>query len=270
MNEYWIPLTLINNFFIKPDKIIMDAGLKYRFIDHWKKYFGSAELPITFYYSYNDDSAAKFISREKWHCFICDLSKVRKGESIAFDFESLGCNGAKRYLGFTHKLSPDFQYFLSCGIPGKLEGERYLKNPELVKEWMNKHEPIQGKEGKYIIFKRWDKLNEKDKPEVIIFFAKPDVLSGLFTLANFDQAKTDSTIAPFGAGCGSIVHYPYLEKDRERPRAVLGMFDPSARPCVQDNILTFAVPMAKFESMVNNMEESFLITDSWKEVSRRI
>jgi len=30
---------------------------------------------------------------------------------------------------------PHFEYFLSCGIPGKLEGERYKKSPELVKEF---------------------------------------------------------------------------------------------------------------------------------------
>lgn len=30
---------------------------------------------------------------------------------------------------------PNFEYFLSCGIPGKLEGERYKKTPELVRSW---------------------------------------------------------------------------------------------------------------------------------------
>ncbi len=35
---------------------------------------------------------------------------------------------------------PDFEYFLSCGIPGKLEGERYKKSPEMVKEYL-KHTP---------------------------------------------------------------------------------------------------------------------------------
>ena len=50
--------------------------------------------------------------------------------------------------------------------------------------------------------------------------------------------------------------YPYQEKDQSRPRGVLGMFDVSARPFVPDNKLTFAVPLNKFMSMVNNMEES--------------
>jgi hypothetical protein len=37
-----------------------------------------------------------------------------------------------------------------------------------------------------IVFKRWDTLDEADSPEVVIFFAPPDVISGLFTLAIAD------------------------------------------------------------------------------------
>src|SRR5574341_1501771 len=99
--------------------------------------------------------------------------------------------------------------------------------------------------------------------EVVIFFAKPDVLSGLFTLAGFDTAEPNGVISSFGSGCGAIVQYPYLEKDSGNPRAVLGMFDVSARPYVREDELTLAVPMKKFVTMVGNMEESFLITGSW-------
>ena len=55
-----------------------------------------------------------------------------------------------------------------------------------------------------------------------------------------------------------------------RDGTVLGMFDVSARPCVPKHTLTFTVPFARFEQMVANMDESFLITDSWKQVKRRI
>jgi hypothetical protein len=48
------------------------------------------------------------------------------------------------------------------------------------------------------------------------------------------------------------------------------MFDPSARPCVPADVLTFAVPMKKFEKMLSYMEESFLITDTWNEIRNRI
>jgi hypothetical protein len=48
------------------------------------------------------------------------------------------------------------------------------------------------------------------------------------------------------------------------------MFDVSARPGVDTNSLTFSVPMKKFERMVADMDESFLITPSWEKVRARM
>jgi uncharacterized protein (DUF169 family) len=247
----------------------MEKEIKDKFLTLWKKYFKNADLPITFYYSKSDGNAKAAVKPKKWRCFIADLGKVRKGQDLYFNKESLGCNGGKRYLGYTKQLAPDFRYFLSCGIEGKLEGERYKKTPEIVDELI-KHQINLPIDNKNIVFKRWDKLTERDNPEVIIFFATPDVLSGLFTLASFDSADQQSSVTPFGAGCSSIVHYPYLEKDKEDPKAIIGMFDASARPCVPENTLSFAVPFKKFVKMLNDMEESFLITDTWNTVMKRI
>ena len=66
---------------------------------------------------------------------------------------------------------------------------------------------------RFIVFKRWDSLNESDEPDVVIFFVPPDVLSGLFELANFEEAEPDNVFAPWGSGCSSIVTYPFLEKE---------------------------------------------------------
>ena len=73
-----------------------------------------------------------------------------------------------------------------------------------------------------------------------------------------------------GAGCSSIVHYPWHEQQSEDPRAVLGMMDPSARPCVPLDMLTFAVPMKLFITIVKDMRESFLMTPGWDRVRRKI
>jgi len=247
----------------------MDIKIKQEFMRLWKKYFNGAELPITFYYTDEVGRAVLVKPTSEHQCVICDLSKVRKGESLCFAADSIGCGGGKRYLGFTPEIMPNFEYFLSCGIPGKLEGERYKKTPELVKEAMKKLPQFEAA-AEFIVFKRWDMLEESDDPEVVVFFAEPDVLSGLFTLTNFDEADPRGVFAPFAAGCGSMVQYPYLEKNSDRPRAVLGMFDVSARPCVPEDVLTFSVPINKFIRMVENMEESFLITSSWSKVSKRI
>ncbi len=113
-------------------------------------------------------------------------------------------------------------------------------------------------------------MEESDDPEVVIFYARPDVLSGLFTLTGFDVSDVDGVRSPFGAGCATIVQYPYLEIESDLPKGIIGMFDVSARPFVGVNELTLAIPMKKFMIMVENMEESFLITESWEKVKRRI
>jgi len=247
----------------------MDRQIKEKFLNLWRQYFGGAELPVIFYYSLGPAGAERAKPPSKHRCFLIDLAKVRRGESVCFDVDSLGCAGAKRYLGFSQEIMPDFEYFLSCGIPGKLEGERYKKSPELVQEAMKKMGQFQAPEP-FIIFKRWDRIEGREHPDVVIFFAPPDVLSGLFTLANFDEVDPNGVFAPFASGCASIVQYPYFEKNSSRPRGVLGMFDVSARPWVSEDVLTFSLPMNKFLRMVENMEESFLMTSSWAMVKERI
>jgi uncharacterized protein (DUF169 family) len=247
----------------------MDSKFRERFTTLWREYFDGAELPISFYYT-DDPRPLEPVKAPTVHqCLIGVLAKVRNGQSLCFDGDSIGCGGGKRYTGFTQEMRPNFEYFLSCGIPGEMEGERYKKSPELVREVM-KRMPQFKAPAKFIVFKRWDSLGESDHPDVVIFYAKPDVLSGLFTLINYDEVEQNGVLTPFAAGCGSIVLYPYLEKDAQRPRGVIGMFDVSARPYVNKEELTFAVPMAKFRRMVENMEESFLITPSWAKVKKRI
>jgi hypothetical protein len=150
-----------------------------------------------------------------------------------------------------------------------MEGERYKKSPDLVRQMLEAR-VSSAAPGQTIAFTPWDQLAEADDPAVIVFFATPDVLAGLFTLANYDEADLQAVIAPMGAGCASIVYHPHLELGSPHPRAVLGMFDVSARPCVAPGELTFAVPWPKFVRMVDNMDESFLITGSWDRVRARI
>jgi len=134
-----------------------------------------------------------------------------------------------------------------------------------------KHSPRFPAPGKYLLAKRWDRLAPADAPEVVVFFAPPDVLAGLFTLAGFEEAEPAGAVfAPFAAGCGTLVLYPFLEARAAKPRCVLGLFDVSARPYIEPERLSFAVPHVRFARMVANMDESFLITGSWEKVRRRI
>jgi len=247
----------------------MDLKIKNEFLEKWGKYFGESELPIVFYYMEDPGDIARANIPKGRSCIICELALVRSGTSLAWNVNSLACGGARRYFGYTRKMRPKFEYFLSTGIPDEMEGERYIRTPEMVKEIITNVRCIPA-EGKYIVFKRFDQLGPEDEPIGVIFFAMPDVLSGLFTLANFDQAEGNGVIAPFGSGCSAIVHHTYFENEKENPKAVLGMFDPSARPCVPKDTLSFSIPMKKFVKLVGYMDESFLITETWEEIKKRL
>ena len=247
----------------------MNQIIRTGFIQQWNKYFPTAELPVTYYYTdqVTEDELADTVQEDR--CLVGNLNRVRQGHPYVYSGDMPGCSGGKRYSGFSQSLSPTFEYFLSCGIPGQLEGERYKKSPELVRETMKGWYTFKAP-GKYLVFKRWDKLEEQDEPLAVIFFAAGDILAWLFTLANFDAPDPHGVIAPMGSGCSSILANPLREAKSKQPRAVLGMFDVSARPYVPAHTLTFTVPMPRFREMVANMDESFLITHSWQVVQERI
>lgn len=246
----------------------MEAEIRNKFIALWKKYFGESELPIAGYYS-SSDEGIRTVGKPSGHsCLIAQLTQVRRGEALCFNPDSVNCGGGKRYLGFTDQINERFEYFLSNGEDGGF-CERYKQSPDLVDK-MLKTIPRLPLPGENLIFKRWDKLEEKDAPQFIVFFALPDVLSGLFTLARFDNNEPDAVIAPFGAGCTSIIYYPYREYLEGGKKTIIGMFDPSARKCLKENILSFSMSIGRFLELIEIMEESFLITPTWEFMRKRL
>jgi len=243
--------------------------IKHKFMKKWTGYFPTAALPIAFYYTDDKSRAEPVAPPTEWRCLIAQLARVRHGRQLLFDMNSIGCGGGRQYAGFDEPEQPGFEHFLSCGIPGKIEGLRYKKTPEMVREQMDAQPEFKAP-GKFIVFKRWDMLDADDDPRVVIFFSPPDIISALYNLANFDETDPNMVITPTGSGCSQIIYFPYHESQSTRPRCILGMFDLSARPYVPKNIFTFAAPLSKFLCMIDNMDESFLITDTWKRLKKRI
>jgi len=247
----------------------MDILLRDRFTALWQKHFPGADLPVTFEYRTAPGSAATIPPPDGWRCVICQLNRARNGTPLVFDSRSVTCRGGLMYTGFSQDRPQGFRYFLSTGKPGVVEGERYKQSPEIVDAWERLIPPFHA-EGKELHATRWDQLAEADHPEVVVFFVRPEVMSGLFTLANFDRADPYGVICPMGAGCASIIYYPWLEQQKDDPRVVMGMFDPSARKCVPLDVMTIAFPMKRFTKVVGFMEESFLITPTWDTVKKKI
>jgi uncharacterized protein (DUF169 family) len=247
----------------------MDKRFMEYFTDRWRKYFSGADLPICFYYTDEVPDEERLERGAGHRCLICNLDRVREGRTYVYHAMTPGCPGGKRYSGFVTELRPDFEYFLSCGIPGKMAGERYKKCPELVRQFLQ-ISPAAKAPAQFLVFKRWDKLLASEQPLAVVFFAKPDVLAGLFTLANYDLGAGPGVVTPMGSGCSTILSLPLREAQADQPKCILGMFDISARPCVPADTLTFTIPWQRFQQMAANMDESFLVTESWAAVRARL
>ncbi len=245
---------------------VIDPEKYRRFYDR----LGLREHPLIALYS-NEKPADGISPKETGHvCMFALLRRTReRGETACFDEEHTGCDGGAFYMGFRFTPRPKIEYFLSCGIPGEMEGERYIKTPEIARRYFASVRPPKAP-GRYCLFKPLNKQTAEDKPEVVIFFAPPDVLSGLVVLTHYATERADAVSLPFSSGCGSILTHPLKEAEQENPRAVLGLFDVSARPFVEPDVLTLAMPTRLFLALLDSQEESFLITGSWRKIRERM
>jgi uncharacterized protein (DUF169 family) len=238
-------------------------------LKQFQEILGLKESPVGIYYT-NDEPEGVAPKEGISGCMIGLLQNARKkGKTVYFDKAHFGCPGGAYYMGFFESPKPNIEYFLSCGIPGEMEGERYIKTPERAREYFAKMIPRRAP-ATYCVFKPIEQFQSGIEPEVVAFFAPPDILSGLFTLTNYALERTDAVYAPFGSGCGTILTYPLKEAAKEQPRAILGMFDVSARPMVEKDVLTLAMPYSVFLKLLENVSGSFLQTESWKKVHHRI
>jgi hypothetical protein len=89
-------------------------------------------------------------------------------------------------------------------------------------------------------------------------------------LNTFYQPGNDNVIIPFASGCQSTCLIPWNEASRERPKAVVGMTDISARPVIDPDLLSFTAPFAMFLEMESNIPGSFLEKGAWQKVISRI
>ncbi|MDF9830663.1 DUF169 domain-containing protein [Parabacteroides sp. PF5-6] len=229
------------------------------FIDNYREAFGEkAELPIVFWYS--DIALA---DTEKINgCFFKGLKTVREGNPISLNAEVIGCGGGKFYTGFT-EMPERVPNFVSLK-------EKYKKTPEMVVEFIEQlGVPLTNR--KYLNFTRIDQVETFDKVEGLLFLATPDILSGLTTWAYFDNNSEDAVTSMFGSGCSAVVTNVVVENHKGGKRTFIGFFDPSVRPYVEADILSFVIPISRFKEMYYTMRESSLFdTHAWKKIRERI
>jgi len=203
-------------------------------------------------------------------CVIGNIWRARKKKTAAyFDKERFGCLGGAFYLGFLKPQLNFITYYVSTGIPDQMEGEHYLESPEVTRDFFNTIDPPPAP-ARYCVFAPVTQFKKETPPELVIFFARAEVISGLNQLATFVTNDFEAVYSPFGAGCSNIVTWPLRYLAQGKLKAVLGGWDPSDRKFLKTDEITFTVPFEMFQRMVNRWPESFLTTKTWAMVRKKI
>lgn len=229
------------------------------FINNYKEAFGEkTELPLVFWYSDSPVTEPQKING----CFFKGMKTVRGGSPISLDIDTIGCGGGKLYTGYTD-MPERVPNFVSLK-------EKYKQTPEDVIEYVEGLQ-IPKTEKPYLNFSRIDLIDSFEGIEGILFFATPDVLSGLATWAYFDNNSDDAVTAMFGSGCSAVVTRAVVENIQNGRRTFIGFFDPSARPYVEADRLSYVIPMSRFTEMYHTMRQSCLFdTHAWGKIRNRI
>ncbi len=190
-----------------------------------------------------------------------------------------GLTGFCRFLSSGNKNFPEGMatakaiepYVSKDFLEDFLDGEIYLKSPELVEDFV-KGLPIMQIPKKYVVMKPLYEVSfPGEEPEVIVILATPLQLSVLVILANYARQGSENVIIPYAAACQTIGIYAYREAASSSPRAVVGLTDISGRlntlKQLGGDFLSFAVPWKMFMEMENNVEGSFLTRKTWLRLS---
>ncbi|WP_319582521.1 DUF169 domain-containing protein [uncultured Pseudodesulfovibrio sp.] len=213
--------------------------------------------------------------QEVMKCFSCVMGNIwlarKKGGAAFISPEEYGCPGGAYYTSMMKPHLRFIEYYVSTGFEGTpLQGERYMSNPETMRNFMLEVNPREAP-GKYCIFKPLSLFKDGEEPEFVIFFARPEVLSGLHTQATFTSGDMDCVVSPFGAGCTNMISWPLYYKERGVDKAVIGGFDPSARKFMKTDELTFTVSLSFYEKMLAALPESMFTHETdWKGVRKKV
>lgn len=229
------------------------------FIQNYREAFGKkAQLPL--FFGYSDKPIAN--TEKIGGCFFKALNKAREGVPVSLSVDVIGCGGGKLYTGFTD---------MPERVPGFVSlKEKYKKTPKMVADYVNELR-IKRTEKPFLNFIRIDKANSFEGTEGIMFYATPDMLSGLCGWAFYDINESDAVVSMFGSGCSTVISMTVVENEKKGHRCFLGLLDPSVRPWVGKNELSFTIPFSRFVPMMETMKDTFLFgSHAWEKVKQRL
>ena len=208
---------------------------------------------------------------EDFSCVMGKLWLARKKKTAAyFDATRYGCFGGAFYLGFCKPALDLVPHYISTGIPNTaVHGELFVSSYESANNWIKTIDP-EPAPAKYCVFKPISQFPSDERPALVVFFARGEVMSGLCNLAAFVTDNFEVVATPFGSICSYMVSWPLHYLAKGQLRAVLGCGDPSGRKFMKPDEMTFTVPYALYEMFIARWEASFLKTNCWDTVRIKI
>lgn len=254
--------------------------------------------PVAIVFSDEKPEGATEFKERAWGCHMWLMSGAAKGKTAVSSRKTFGCFGGGVGAGFGNQYKnfaggeEGFCKFLSSGNAGDpkgeavakemekfarkefiddyLKGERYIKTPEGVEEFI-REVPMKDVPTEYVVYKPLSEVDlEKETPVTIVFFSDPDQFSAIGVLANYYRPGNENVIFPYAAGCQVIGVYAYKEAESDNPRAVAGPLDLSARLYLRnafgEDVMTMSIPWKMFLDMEENVEGSFLQRHTWSKM----
>ena len=228
-----------------------------------------AKLP-----THEQETKGEINYRELFRNFSCIFQSVwrarRKKTAACFDSEHFGCLGGAFNLGYIKPQLEVIIRYVSTGIAGVLPGEHYLDSPETVRRFFDLLDPRPAP-AQFCVFKPLSQFGPDEKPELVIFFDRPEVISGLHQLCCFVTKDYEAVRSLFGAGCSNVVSWPFHYLKKGELKAFFGGWDPACRKFFRIDEITLTVPYELFLKLVAGWRDSFLTHagSGWAETRKR-
>lgn len=221
------------------------------------------------YFSNEKPANALELKKKGNGCIVPLILKASTGFPLVVAEESTGWPCSAFYLGFQDTIFEGIEYFLSNKDDFWRPCERFIQNPALAKAFVDNVHPVKSNKH-YLIIKPLEDFDNDEEPESVLFFVNADQLSALVFLSHYDApGKMDRVIAPFASACMALITLPLKLSRSNEQKAVMGLFDISARTRLPKDLLSFAMPYSFLKKLAVFLPESFVTTENWGTVKAR-
>ncbi len=217
---------------------------------------------------------------------------IAKRKTTYFGRENIACGGISVGFGWGSSMADedaiDFQAtFLSLGVdsaPNREEYEKRLETMAKPTREMFRHgeriycdfesakagiksRPVYD-EGKYVIFKGLENLEEGEIPKSVIFTVNPIELTVLIQINSSFRDNNASLLTPQASSCQAIGNFTFRESESDDPKPVLSPIDFAGRSkmkhFIPNDYMTVSMPWELFLKLEEVGKNSVLQTDLWK------